>query len=193
MFDSHDSASPDPLVRPTFPVRHRVRRFLWAVVCRILFRPSPVPFHAWRCWLLRSFGATIGNQNFIYPTARIWAPWLLQTEDVVTIGPDVEVYNPGGVFLEHHAIVSQGAYLCGATHDYHSPDFTYVAKPIRCRAYSWVAARAIVLPGVELAEGSVVGAGAVVSRNTEPWTVYAGNPALRVGERRRGAGTGGDG
>jgi putative colanic acid biosynthesis acetyltransferase WcaF len=108
---------------------------------------------------------------------------LLETEDVVTIGPHSEVYNPGGVKLGHHTIVSQGAYLCGATHDYNSKDFDYIAKLITTGAYAWICARAIVLPGVICGEGSVLGAGAVTQRSLEPWTVYAGNPAVSVRKR----------
>lgn len=99
---------------------------------------------------------------------------------MVTIGPHVEVYNPGGILLKHHCIISQHAYLCGATHDYNSLDFTYIKKKIVAEPYSWVCARAIVLPGVVCEEGSVLGAGAVATRRLKAWTVYAGNPAVEV-------------
>lgn len=127
--------------------------------------------------MLRLFGAKIGPQNSIYPTCIIWAPWLLQTEEVVSIGPDAEVYNPGGALLRHHTVVSQGAYLCGATHNYNSQDFTYIKRKIKLEPYVWICAKAIVLPGVQCGAGSVLGAGAVAARNLAPWTVYTGNPA----------------
>jgi acetyltransferase-like isoleucine patch superfamily enzyme len=43
--------------------------------------------------------------------------------------------------------------------------------------FAWVGAGAIVLPNVRIARGSVIGAGAVVTKDTEPWMVYIGNPA----------------
>lgn len=187
MISGHDHSSQDALLRPVFSLRERGRRLLWMVAWATLFRTTPVPFHNWRCVLLRMFGARIGRSNFIYPSARIWAPWLLETGEVVTLGPHVEVYNPGGVRLGHHTIVSQDAYLCGATHDYNSAGFTYVAKEIRTEPFVWICARAIVLPGVFCSEGSVLGAGGVVSRKMEPWTVYAGNPAVAVRQRERNA------
>ncbi|WP_211225010.1 putative colanic acid biosynthesis acetyltransferase [Spirosoma spitsbergense] len=107
----------------------------------------------------------------------------METEDVVTIGPEVEIYNPGGVYLGHHAILSQGAYLCGATHDYNTIEFTYIKKRIVIEAYSWICAKAVVLPGAHCREGSVLGAAAVTSTSLAAWTVYAGNPAVRVKER----------
>jgi putative colanic acid biosynthesis acetyltransferase WcaF len=133
--------------------------------------------------VLRLFGGKIGNTNFIYPSCKIWAPWLLETEDVVTIGPRVEVYNPGGVKLRHHSILSQDAYLCGATHDYNSIDFTYLKKEIVIEAYAWICAKAIVLPGVTCKEGSVLAAGAIATRDLDAWSIYGGNPGKKIKDR----------
>jgi putative colanic acid biosynthesis acetyltransferase WcaF len=172
-------------VRPAFAFKNRLRRAFWALTWLLLFRFTPPPWFWWRSALLRLFGARIGARNFIYPSARIWAPWLLETEAVVTIGRGAEIYNPGGVVLKQHAIVSQGAYICGASHDYNDPEFPFFSKRIVLEAYSWICARAIVLPGVVVGEGAVLGAGSVTARSLEPWWVYAGNPAKRTKPRNR--------
>jgi putative colanic acid biosynthesis acetyltransferase WcaF len=84
-----------------------------------------------------------------------------------------------------HAIVSQNAYICGATHDYDDPAFPLYSMPMTLGAYSWVCARASVAPGVNLGEGAVLGLGAVATRDLEPWSIYAGNPAKKIKERER--------
>jgi putative colanic acid biosynthesis acetyltransferase WcaF len=173
----------DAYLRPSFSLKNKLRRLGWKT-CWILFCSwTPNPLHNWRCFVLRLFGAKLGKTNFIYPNTSIWAPWLLETEDVVTIGPGVEIYNPGGLFLGHHSILSQGAYICGATHDYNIIDFTYVKKKIVIESYAWICAKSIVLPGVHCKEGSVLGAGSVTSRVLDAWTVYAGNPAQALKKR----------
>lgn len=182
----HSLDNPDPYLRAAFPLKGRLARLVWNLTWLVLFRPSLRIMHPWRSVLLRLFGAKIGKNNLIYPDARIWAPWLLETEDVVTIGPRVELYNPGGLVLRHHCVVSQDAFVCGATHDYNDPAFPFVSKRVVLEPYSWVCARAIVLPGVNVGEGAVLGAGSVTSRDLEPWSVYAGNPALRLKARSRG-------
>lgn len=48
-----------------------------------------------------------------------------------------------------------------------------------------VGAGSIIFPGVEIAEGCSVGAMTLVSKSTEPWGVYVGNPARRVKERKK--------
>ncbi len=183
LFSAHSSDSDDPLLRPVYTWQARAKRSLWVMVWIFLFRPTPPPLHHWRCFLLRLFGAKLGAINFIYPSARIWAPWLLKTGDLVTIGRGAEIYNPGGVSLGHRTIVSQDAYLCGATHDYQTPEFTYITKFIQTEPQVWICARAMVLPGVCCKEGSVLGAAAVATQNLEAWTVYAGNPAMPVRKR----------
>ena len=185
LFSAHSPDSDDPLLRPIYGWQHRAKRLIWVLTWMFLFRPTPPPLHNWRCFLLRLFGAKLGKINFVYPTARVWAPWLLETGDLVTLGRGAEVYNPGGVTLGSRTIISQDAYLCGATHDYQSPDFTYITKRIITGAQVWICARAMVLPGVTCNEGSVLGAGSVATRNLDAWTVYAGNPAAAVRKRNQ--------
>ena len=179
----HNSNSIDPYCKPVFSTSLKMKRLFWNLTWLILCRWTPNILHHWRVFILRTFGAKIGNSNFIYPNCKIWAPWLLETENVVTIGPFVEIYNPGGLFIGHHSIISQNAFICGATHDYNSEHFDYVMKKIVIEPYVWIGSRAIVLPGVSCKEGSVLGAGAVSSKNLEAWTVYSGNPAQPIKKR----------
>lgn len=173
----------DPYLRPSFPVSNRMRRLAWWVCCTLLFRPSPRPFHSWRAFLLRCFGAKLGPHCHFYPNSRVWAPWNLLCADGVSVGDEAEIYNPSPVSIGSHAIVSQQAYVCGATHDYNDPAFPLISFPMNLGAYSWVCARASVSPGVNLGEGSVLGLGSVATRDLEPWTVYAGVPARPVKQR----------
>jgi putative colanic acid biosynthesis acetyltransferase WcaF len=175
----------DPYLRPAFSRRNRLARLLWGVVQATLFRWSPRPLHAWRAWLLRCFGARLGPGCHVYPQARIWAPWNLECESVVCIGDEAIVYNPATLRIGSHAIVSQQAYLCGATHDYRDPAFPMTWAPITIGRYAWICARATVQSGVTVGEGAVLGLGSVASRNLEPWTVYAGLPARRIKARPR--------
>lgn len=48
----------------------------------------------------------------------------------------------------------------------------------------WIGYGSIVLPGVTIGEGSIVGAGSVVTRDVPPWTIVAGNPARMVRDIR---------
>lgn len=178
-------AASDPYLRPSFSLGNRLRRAAWHLCWLFLYRPSPRPFHAWRALLLRLFGATLGPNCHFYPGSKIWAPWNLHCADQVTAGDEAEIYNPAPIRMGSHAIVSQGAYLCGATHDYDDPAFPLIAYAMHIGPYAWICARACVGPGVNVGEGAVLGLGSVASRDLEPWGVYTGSPAVRVKDRKR--------
>ncbi|HVZ84616.1 MAG TPA: hypothetical protein VG893_13165 [Terracidiphilus sp.] len=182
---STTGAAADPYLRPAFSRGNRLRRAVWNLCWLLLYRPSPRPLHAWRSLLLRFFGARLGPNCHFYPGSRVWAPWNLDCADQVTAGDGAELYNPAPMRLGSHAIVSQGAYLCGATHDFNDAAFPLVAYSMRIGAYAWICARACVGPGVNVGDGAVLGLASVTTRDLEPWTVYAGSPAVPIKERTR--------
>lgn len=95
----------------------------------------------------------------------------------------VNCYNMAPISLGERALVSQGAHLCAGSHDIRTRDFQLIAKPIHIGADVWIAAEAFVGPGVDVGEGSVLGARAVAFKSLEPWGVYAGNPAQFIKRR----------
>jgi putative colanic acid biosynthesis acetyltransferase WcaF len=181
------STAADPYLRPAFSASDRARRLLWNLCHALLYRTSPRPMHAWRSFLLRSFGATLGPGCHFYPASKIWAPWNLICADQVTAADGAEIYNPAPIHLGSHAILSQDAFLCGATHDYDDPSFPLLAYAMNIGAYAWVCARASVAPGVNLGDGAVLGLASVATRDLDPWCIYAGVPAVKIKERRRAA------
>ena len=187
---AQSSQSVDPYLKPSFPLSNRIRRLAWSIGWSLLYRPSPRPFHAWRAFVLRCFGAELGQNCHFYPRARVWAPWNLVCADAVTLGDEAEIYNPSPVTMGSHAIVSQQAYVCGATHDYNDAAFPLISFPMHLGAYSWVCARASVSPGVNVGEGAVLGLGSVATHDLAPWTVNAGVPARMIKRRTRDVGLG---
>ena len=175
----------DAYLRPAFSLENRLRRIAWNICWALLYRWSPRPFHAWRAMLLRGFGASIGPNCHFYPGSKVWAPWNLICSDQVSAADGVEIYNPAPIRFGSHAILSQQAFICGATHDYDDPAFPLIAYTMTFGDYSWVCARASVAPGVDVGEGAVLGLGSVATRDLEPWTIYGGVPAVKLKERRR--------
>jgi putative colanic acid biosynthesis acetyltransferase WcaF len=150
-----------------------------------LFRPSPRPLHRWRTQLLKCFGAQIGKNCAIYPKCEIWAPWNLVCEDVVAIADGAIIYNPSLITLRSHSIVSQQAYLCGATHDYDDPQFPLISAPIILERYSWVCARATVHMGIRLNEGAILALGSIATKDLDEWGIYGGVPAKKIKIRKK--------
>lgn len=173
---------------PSFSFSNRLGRALWGGVEALLFRTSLRPMHAWRAMLLRLFGAKLGTGVCIYRKAKIWAPWNLTCGDYCKIADEAIIYNPSPVVLGAYAIISQQAYLCGASHDYEDPNFPLISDQITVGERAWVCARASVQMGVRIGEGAVLGLGAVATRDLNPWTIYAGIPARPVKLRKLASG-----
>lgn len=164
--------------------RDKRRRLCWSIAYWLLYRPTPVPMHGWRCAILRFFGAQIGKGVHPYPTSVIWAPWNLELEDHSCIGPGVICYTVDKVHLEEGATVSQRAHLCTASRDIYGVKMALIGAPIKIKREGWVAAEAFIGPGVTIGERAVVLARCVVVSDLEPEGVFAGNPATLIRRRK---------
>ena len=136
-----------------------------------------------RLLLLKAFGAKISKGCLICRGVVVYAPWNLEIGEMVCIGPHVELYNKDKVQIGSGVVVSQGAYLCTASHDISSPVMALIMAPIVIEDNVWVAAKASILPGVTISEGVIVGACAVVAKEVPAWSVVVGNPARVVKKR----------
>jgi len=168
---------------PSYSLSHRIFRAVWACAWLLLARWTPPPLHRWRNLLLRVFGADVHATARVYASARIWYPPNLTMRAHSVLGPHANCYCMDKVTIDEKAVVSQGAEICGGTHDIRDPDFQLVTKPIRIQSRAWVAANAFVGPGVTVGEGAVVGACAVLFRDAEAYGVYVGNPAVKIKTR----------
>ena len=133
---------------------------------------------------MRLFGAKIGRDVHIHPTARIAVPWNLHIADEASVGESAILYSLGLIFIGRRATVSQHAHLCAGTHDHHCADMPLIKSPISIGAGAWICADAFVGPGVTIGEMAVVGARAVVIKDIAPNAIVVGNPSRVVGERQ---------
>lgn len=155
---------------------------LWVLVQAALVR-SFIPGSAHRRFLLRLFGARVGRGVVVKPGVRVKFPWKLEVGDHSWIGEGVWIDNLAPVRIGANCCISQEAYLCTGSHDWSKPSFDLIVRPIELADGAWVAARALVGPGVTVGEGAVLLLGSVARKSLEPWTIYSGNPAQPVRKR----------
>lgn len=163
--------------------RHEMmQRVLWGLV-KPLFHFSPRLCYGWRRLLLRLLGAKVGRAVQIHPSVRIFLPSLLDIGDEAAVAEDVRLYNLGPLAIGAQATVSQGAHLCGGSHDDRDPALPLIRAAIAIGDAAWICADAFVGPGVIVGEGAVVAARAVCVRDVPPWQVVAGSPARYIRQR----------
>jgi len=103
--------------------------------------------------------------------------------DYSTIGRRCYLDGRGGLFIGNSVSISPDVQFLTAQHDMNDPSFISTRDSVTIDDYVWVGTRALILPGVCIKKGAVVAAGAVVTKNVEPFTVVGGVPAKLIGKR----------
>ena len=161
----------------------KTKQLLWFVFGPLLIRNPIIPFSGFRKWVLELFGASIGIEARIRPGVQIKYPWKLKMGDHVWLGENCWIDNMTHVNIGSHVCISQGAMLCTGNHDYGSPGFELIAKPITIEDGVWIGAKALVGPGITASSHSVLTAGSIATKNLEAYGIYQGNPAMLVKSR----------
>ena len=113
----------------------------------------------------------------------------------IHIAGNCHLAGGGGIVLEDFSGVSHGSKLYSISDDYTGASLTnptipsdlvnFNSAPLLLRKHVIIGALSVILPGVELGEGTAVGAMSTVNRSTKPWGIYVGSPARRLAERKK--------
>jgi len=160
-----------------------ILRIVWAFSYLLVFKYTPRLMYNWRNFILRIFGAKIGKQTNIYPSAIIYFPWKFEVGNFSSIGEWALVYNLGKVRIGDRSTVSHRAHLCAGTHDYNDPSLPLLKSPIEIEDQAWICADAFIGPGITVHENAIVGACSVVVKDVSRGEIVAGNPAMPIGKR----------
>lgn len=127
---------------------------------------------------------TCGPKVLIHDGTTIYNPENVSFDSEIYIGPGCTLFGHGGITFGRGVVLGESVRVLASNHRYDAPDqqmlpfdSAHVVAPVLIGDYVWVGSYSIILPGVQLAPYSVIGAGSVVTKNTEPFGIYAGNPA----------------
>lgn len=151
-------------------------------------RTGRIPSHAARMFLYRSvFLLKAEKDVVIHHGAEIRAAYKVSIGEGSIIGDEAKLDGRREIDIGRHVNLSTGVWIWTLDHDPQSPYFTSRGRggKVTIGDRAWLSAGAIVLPGSTIGEGAVVAAGSVVAGDLEPYSVNAGVPARKVGERNR--------
>ena len=94
----------------------------------------------------------------------------------------------GEIYIGDNVIMGGRIVFHTLNHNYNSKDILIVRQgvtlePIKVGNDVWIGSDAIILPGVNIGEGCVIGAGSVVTKDVDPYSIVAGNPAKIIKNR----------
>lgn len=149
-----------------------------------------IPVHAARyAWYRHVLGWDLGPRACILMGQHIQMAGVRTSGKRVSIGAGTIInhgcllYTTGGLVIGENVSISPGVWLVTGTHLMNDAEFLDMYRPITIDDYAWIGARATILCGVTVGRGAVVMAGAVVTKDVEPFTVVGGVPAKVVGAR----------
>ncbi len=162
---------------------NRFKRSFWFLINACFLQCPLIPFSSLKVFLLRTFGAKIGKNVVVKPNVNIKYPWNLTIGDNTWIGEKVWIDNLGKVIIGKNVCLSQGAFLLCGNHDYKKVAFDLMVKEITLEDGVWVGAKAVVCPGVICKSHAVLSVGSIATSDLEPYSIYQGNPAVKIKER----------
>lgn len=161
----------------------KVKRALWFLINAVIMQSKWIPFSGLRVTLLIWFGAEIGENVVIKPNVNIKYPWKLKIGENTWIGERVWIDNLGEVSIGKNACLSQGAMLLCGNHNYKKEAFDLVVGNITLEDGVWIGAQSIVCPGVKCKSHALLAVNSVATGILEPYSIYQGNPAVKIRDR----------
>ena len=149
----------------------------------ILHIVGHMPVHSVCKLFYRLAGMKIGRGSAIHMGAKFHDPKGIKIGRDTIIGEQVVLDGRGSLTIGDHVDFATGVMVYTAEHDVHDPDFKARVEPVIIEDYVFIGPRSIILPGVKIGKGAIVAAGAVVSKDVEPFTIVGGVPAKHIKER----------
>lgn len=143
-----------------------------------------IPSHIIRRVCYRLSGIAIGDGSSIHMGARFYQPGNIKIGNDTIIGEGAVLDGRAQLTIGDHVDFASEVMVYNSQHDTGSENFHAISAPVVIEDYVFVGPRAIILPGVTIGKGAVVAAGAVVTKDIQPFEIVGGVPAKVIGERK---------
>lgn len=140
--------------------------------------------HQIRHFVFSLVGLKLGRSSRIHMGVRFFSPRGVTIGEDTIVGFRTFLDGRAPLMIGDHVDIASEAMIYNSEHDLGSEDFRVIEAPVTVEDYVFIGPRAIILPGVKIGKGAVVAAGAVVSKDVEPFTIVGGVPARVIGERK---------
>ena len=184
----------NPVKRPKHIVfvgklKGKIANYIGSFFSYYLYRVSMTPSHHVRNYLYRHIcGMHVAEKAIIYYGAEIREPSNIWIGKGSIIGDNSILDGRNGIKIGDNVVFASNVKIWTEQHDHRDPWFrctTQEHKPVVIENRVWIGSHTIILHSVHIGEGAVVAAGAVVTHDVPPYTIVAGIPAKKIGERNR--------
>ena len=142
-----------------------------------------IPFWTIRRAMLKRLKLTIGKGSFVMKDVYFMSLPKISIGSHSHINKGCLLDGRGSITIGNNVSVSFGAKILSGGHDHQSECFRGSFLPVRIDDYVWIGANAVILKNVRIGKGAVICAGAVVTKDVEPYAIIGGVPGKKIGER----------
>ncbi len=142
-----------------------------------------IPFHSIRCLVFKMSGMKIGKGTTIHMGCKFFEPKGVVIGKDTKVGSNAFLDGRAPLIIGDHVDIASDIMIYNSEHDLGSSDFKAIEAKVRIGDYCFIGPRVIILPGVSIGRGSVVAAGAVVTKNVPDYKIVGGIPAEIIGDR----------
>lgn len=141
-----------------------------------------IPFNIFKKLFLIAMGAKVGKWVTYYPGISIKTGRNLILGDYVDVSAGVRLETDGGLEIGERTLIGFGAMILTGNHEIPKDKMPIfygrnMRKKVTIEKDVWIGGKSIILPGVNIGEGSIIAAGSVVTKDVPPFTIVAGVPA----------------
>lgn len=142
-----------------------------------------------RIYYLKIFSMIIGTNCNISTGCKILSPNNIFLENNVGIARDVTIDGRGTVKIGDDSIIGFESIILTSTHNSNRTDIPIRKQGMFCNPVNigknvWIGTRVIILPGIDIGDGAIIGANAVVTKDVLPNTIVGGIPAKFIKYRQ---------
>lgn len=144
---------------------------------------SCFPSHTFRNFFYRLSGIKLGRGAVVHMGARFFLPKNISVGEGSILGDHIFLDGRAKIIIGKHTDIASQVMIYNSEHDLSDPGFQATEEPVHIGDYCFIGPRVIILPGVSIGSGSVVAAGAVVTKDVPSGVIVGGVPAKVIGER----------
>ena len=156
-------------------IQIKIAMYVMPILTKILI------FHKLNTIIWKFLGVKVGKNSIIRTGTYINAPFKVEIGNNTIIHGHLK--SRGGIIIGNNVEFVENVTISTQSHNINSKNFEAIYKPVIIEDECWLSLNCVILQGVILKKGTVVAAGAVVTKSTEECGVYAGIPAKKIKDR----------
>lgn len=163
---------------------NRLKSYLLDFCLLLLHLTTWIPLHSVRNLIWRTSGLKLGKKSTLHTGVRVYNPQNIKIGYGSIIGYRTFLDGRNIIKIGNHTDISSEVMIYNEQHNIHSERFEATNEKVIIGDYVFIGPRSIILPGVSIGKGAIIAAGAVVTKDVDPFAVVGGVPATLITKRR---------